>query len=322
MLVKLQVVTDAGQTNSATESTPVSASAAATPLSQLFSSIDTSDSGTISESELETYIEGIGGSQSEADALYNGLTDNGAQSLTLSQLTSDVQSAGPYMHHHGGMPMGASGQSLPSGLAPSGAAPESPSSLLQTMLSSLTASVPSANATGSGTQSNISEAAAGVRAARFSDKILGLLVSMQSQTASSASSQSGTSTAVSASTAATPLSQLFSAIDTNGSASISKTQLESYIEGLGGTHAEADALYNGLTSNGTQSLTLAQLGSDLQGAMPQGDHHHHHHHFDAAGATGNNLGSGTGSTTTSSAVLSALNLLESIPGGTSSANAA
>ena len=54
--------------------------------------------------------------------------------------------------------------------------------------------------------------------------------------------------------------------------------MESYIEGKGGTQAEADALFNALNQNGSGNLTQAQLQSDLQNAAPMHAHHGHHHH--------------------------------------------
>jgi hypothetical protein len=97
-------------------------------------------------------------------------------------------------------------------------------------------------------------------------------------------SQSSTSTG-------DPLSNLVSAVDTNGDGSISQSELETYLEGVGGTQAQADTLYNSLQKNSAGNLTQAQLSSDMQNAAPaHGGHHHHHHHQAAAsGQSGSQL---------------------------------
>ena len=115
--------------------------------------------------------------------------------------------------------------------------------------------------------------------AQFSDQILALLVQMQSGSTSS--------TASSSSTGVNPLSQLMSAVDTDGDGTISQSELETFIEGKGGTQGEADALFSGLGGqNGSGNLTQSQLSNDLQQASlsPMHGHHHGHHHGHGASA--------------------------------------
>jgi Ca2+-binding EF-hand superfamily protein len=102
----------------------------------------------------------------------------------------------------------------------------------------------------------------------------------------------GTSSSTSSSSTSNPVQQLFSAMDTNGDGTVSQSEMESYVEGVGGTQAQADSLYNainqtapaGSTTGGiteSQMASAASQGSQTQAA--QGGHHHHHHHAQGAG---------------------------------------
>ncbi len=108
----------------------------------------------------------------------------------------------------------------------------------------------------------------------------------QTATAPSAS----TSPSSTSSTSVSPLSSLISAMDTNGNGTVSQSEMESYIQGLGGTQAQADSLFSGLSQNGSGELTSSQLASDLQsaGASHRGHGHHHHH---GSGASGSDVAS-------------------------------
>jgi Ca2+-binding EF-hand superfamily protein len=81
-----------------------------------------------------------------------------------------------------------------------------------------------------------------------------------------------------------PLSQLaqslFSQIDTGGTGSITKTELEQAVTKAGGTTQAADALYAKLDPNNTGSVSEQQFSQALSQMMP---HHHHHHHGADAG---------------------------------------
>jgi len=128
----------------------------------------------------------------------------------------------------------------------------------------------------------------------ISDQVLRMLVMMQNQPAAGAAA-----TQNSTGTSQNPLSQLFSAIDTTGSGAISQSQLQAFVEGKGGTQAEANALYSGLTQDGKESLTEQQLTSDMQSGASQGTHSHHHHGGWSAPQSGR-AGAATASNATSS----------------------
>jgi len=95
----------AAGTSAAGTPTTSTSSIGSNPLSSLVSAIDTNGDGTISQSELESYITAKGGTQDEADALYANLNQNGSGNLTQTQLASDLQNAGsgagPGAAHHG-----------------------------------------------------------------------------------------------------------------------------------------------------------------------------------------------------------------------------
>jgi Ca2+-binding EF-hand superfamily protein len=76
---------------------------------------------------------------------------------------------------------------------------------------------------------------------------------------------------------------LFSQIDTSGSGSITKSDLENAVTKAGGTTAAADALYAKLDPNNTGSVTEQQFASTLSQARP---HHGHHHHSGGTDDTG------------------------------------
>jgi len=178
------------------------------------------------------------------------------------------------------------------------------SQLLAAMLSQLDSATSVTNAANSSTSSSILSTAAtsidsdtmltGSGKGNLSDQILGLLMMMQndpslSQTTTGTNATATSSTSISATSLSDPLDNLISAIDTDGDGSISQSEMETYIEGKGGTQSQADALFSALDQNGSGNLTKAQLASDLQNIAPpaaQGahGHHHHHHHGSAASA--------------------------------------
>jgi len=83
--------------------------ASANPLQQLFAAMDTDGDGTVSQSEMESYIGQQGGTEAQADALFNGLNQSGSGNLTENQLAGDLQQVrghfGAHHHHHHHMPM-------------------------------------------------------------------------------------------------------------------------------------------------------------------------------------------------------------------------
>ena len=89
---------------SATTSAGTSSTASTTsqdPLTKLVSAIDTNGDGSISQGEMESYIESKGGTQAEADLLFSSLNQGNTGNLTQTQLASDLQNAGGPQAHHG-----------------------------------------------------------------------------------------------------------------------------------------------------------------------------------------------------------------------------
>jgi len=82
-------------TTSTTSTTPQN------PLAKLVSAIDTDGDGSISQGEMESYIESKGGTQVQADKLFSSLNQGNTGNLTQTQLASDLQSAGGPQAHHG-----------------------------------------------------------------------------------------------------------------------------------------------------------------------------------------------------------------------------
>jgi Ca2+-binding EF-hand superfamily protein len=89
-----------GASGTATTSTSISATSATDPLSQLMSAMDADGDGTISQTEMEGYIQNQGGTKSEADALFSGLNQGNIGNLTQATLSNDLQQAAPGGHHH------------------------------------------------------------------------------------------------------------------------------------------------------------------------------------------------------------------------------
>lgn len=78
----------------------------ADPLQNLFSAMDADGDGTVSQSEMETYLEKDGATQGQADALYTALDQGDSSSgISESQMGSALpataaQGAGHHHHHH------------------------------------------------------------------------------------------------------------------------------------------------------------------------------------------------------------------------------
>ena len=139
--------------------------------------------------------------------------------------------------------------------------------------------------------------------APISDDILALLTQMQQMSGASGAlgSQPTTSSTniATASAAISPLSQLVSAIGTNGDGTISQSEMETYIQNLGGTTAQADTLYADLNQGNSGNITQTQLASDLSQAQTgnntqdtqhaEGHHHHHHHGAPSANSVADDL---------------------------------
>lgn len=80
----------AGTGSATANSSSNSTSQSQDPVQSLFSSMDEDGDGTVSQAEMEKFIESKGGTASEADTLYGMVTQNGANALTEQQLASQV----------------------------------------------------------------------------------------------------------------------------------------------------------------------------------------------------------------------------------------
>jgi Ca2+-binding EF-hand superfamily protein len=103
LLVRLQQQppADASQTTSANNSTAAgSGSTTGKPVHALFSAMDSNGDGTVTQSEMESYIQQQGGTQSQADKLFTAVTQNGSSGISEDQLASDVAQGQKAHHHH------------------------------------------------------------------------------------------------------------------------------------------------------------------------------------------------------------------------------
>ena len=145
------------------------------------------------------------------------------------------------------------------------------SQMLEAMLAKLDATSASSATAGNSAASSTSIAAStaansltGSATPSLSSMILGTLIGMQMQSSGDAAQSASSSSS-------NPVQQLFSAIDSDGSGTISQSELENYIEKLGGTQADADTLYSALSQSGSKGITEVQLASDApQGPPPDG----------------------------------------------------
>jgi Ca2+-binding EF-hand superfamily protein len=91
------------------------------PVQSLFSAMDTDGNGSVSQSEMEGYLESNGATQGQADAVYTALDPNGGSSgISESQMASAAQSSAPaggmphhHHHHHAGGADGTNADSNP-----------------------------------------------------------------------------------------------------------------------------------------------------------------------------------------------------------------
>lgn len=80
------------------------------PVKALFAGIGSNGNGSISQSELEKFIEARGGTQSQATALYAQLDPSGSGSVSEATLAADMKGAHGHFHHH--LRMGADGGNI------------------------------------------------------------------------------------------------------------------------------------------------------------------------------------------------------------------
>lgn len=114
----------------------------------------------------------------------------------------------------------------------------------------------------------------------LSGNVLEALIALQAQQGSSTQAP-GAST-----NSSNPVQQLFSAMDSDGDGEVSQSEMETYIEGAGGTQAQADALYTSLDRNGSSGVTEIDMANAVsksqQTQQPWHGHHHRHHGMDGS----------------------------------------
>ncbi len=101
---------------SGTQAGSTQAGGTADPVQNLFNAMDTDGDGSVSQSEMESYLENAGATQGQADVLYTSLNANGASGgVTESQMASatPTQGAMPHHRHHHHHAGGASGSGSP-----------------------------------------------------------------------------------------------------------------------------------------------------------------------------------------------------------------
>jgi Ca2+-binding EF-hand superfamily protein len=86
---------------------PASGTSGSDPVQSLFSAMDTDGDGSVSQTEMENYLESSGATQGQADAVYSALNPDGSASgISESQMAGAAQSSAPtggasgHHHHH------------------------------------------------------------------------------------------------------------------------------------------------------------------------------------------------------------------------------
>jgi Ca2+-binding EF-hand superfamily protein len=261
----------------------------------LFNQIDTSGSGSISQSALEQAVAGAGGTTQAADALYSELNPNGSGGITEQQFAqaligpligpsySDQVQAQLIGYQAQGWPGGSShgpvaalAQSLVNQIDPSGSGSFTQSQLEQavtaaggtTQAADALFSQLDPNGTGSVTEQQLAQLLSqSVPHGGHHHHHHGGAVG-----ASDGNSAGGALTALfnadgedEPGTSPTQVAQnIFSAIDTTGSGAITQTQLEQAVTAAGGATQGADALFAALDPGNTGSVSEQQFLAALQ----------------------------------------------------------
>ena len=115
ILATLMQMQGATQTDG-TQTNGTQTSGSTDPVQNLFNAMDSDGDGSVSQSEMESYLEKAGATQGQADALYTALNPNGSSSgITESQMASAMPTPGAMAHHrhHHHQAGGASGSGSP-----------------------------------------------------------------------------------------------------------------------------------------------------------------------------------------------------------------
>jgi Ca2+-binding EF-hand superfamily protein len=260
----------------------------------LFNEIDTSGSGSITKSSLETAVTTAGGTSAAADALYADLDPNNIGSVTEQQFSQNLPSL-PFSDAIGAQLIGFQAQGWPStsGAGPSGQLAQSLFSQIDTSGSgSITKSELEQAVTNAGGTTAAADAlyakldpnnTGSVTEQQFAQTLSQILPHHHSgggadadggnsaQDALASLFQADASAGAGGVTTPAQFAQnLFSQIDTSGSGSITKSELEQAVTNAGGTTTAADALYAQLDPNNTGSVTEQQFAQALQPPSPSG----------------------------------------------------
>jgi Ca2+-binding EF-hand superfamily protein len=104
--------------------------------------------------------------------------------------------------------------------------------------------------------------------------ILGALIGLQNQSDSASSNTATDTTSTTDSTTSSdPVQSLYSAMDTNSDGVVSQSELENYLEQLGGTSDQADSLFASLNQSGSDGITESDLESQAPPPPPSGGGH-------------------------------------------------
>ncbi|MBI1329069.1 MAG: hypothetical protein GC166_04095 [Alphaproteobacteria bacterium] len=76
--------------------------------------------------------------------------------------------------------------------------------------------------------------------------------------------QDDSSTAPANSSIQNPLSRLFSAMDSDSNGAVSQSEMESYVQGQGGTADQADSIFAALSTSGTGSISQSEFAAALE----------------------------------------------------------
>jgi len=259
----------------------------------LFNEIDTGGSGSITKSQLEQAVTTAGGTTAAADALYANLDPNNTGSVTEQQFSQNLPAL-PFSDQMGAQMIGFQAQGWPGG-AGTGPSSQLAQSLFSQIDTNGTGSITKAELEQAVTAAGGTSAAADALYAKLDPNNTGSVTEQQFAQAlsqmrphhhhSGAGDADGDNSARDAlaslfqaagggTTAATSPAQaaqsLFSQIDTSGSGSITKAQLEQAVTSAGGTSAAADALYAQLDPNNTGSVSEQQFAQFLQPPSPTG----------------------------------------------------
>jgi len=135
------------------------------------------------------------------------------------------------------------------------------SQLLASLLSKLDTSSDTSSDDSSTTSQTVASPLTGSAKPKLSSMILGALIGMQQQSQT---------TSTTSTTQSDPVQSLFNAIDSDSDGSVTQSELESYVEQLGGTADEADSLFSMLDQSGTGSLSESDLAAQAPPPPPQG----------------------------------------------------